>query len=149
MRTKNLGYDRDQVLTIDYQDYQPRAQYDAFRRSLLTNSNIQRVATASNPASNIHGRNLFTVESNHELTEMGFKSLFIDADYLATMGMKLVAGRGFSHNMPADTLRSVLINEAAVKRMGWQQPVPNRVRTKMAWLTASSSRPAWPNSSWW
>lgn len=127
LQTKNLGYDRAQVLTLDYQDYQPRSKYEVFRRSLLANPNILRVATASNPASNINGRVIFTVESNTGMNEMGFKPLFIDADYLETMGMKLAAGRGFSRDMPADTLNSVLINEAAVKRMGWTEPLGKKI----------------------
>lgn len=127
MQTKNMGYDRDQVLTIQYQSNQPSAKYDVFRRSLLANPNVQRVATASNPASNIQGRVIFTVESNTEMKEMGFKPLLIDADYLQTMGMKLVAGRGFSRDIPADTLNSVLINEAAVKRMGWTVPLGKKI----------------------
>jgi putative ABC transport system permease protein len=46
----------------------------------------------------------------------------MDADYLDTYGMKLVAGRFFSNDISADSTKSVLINEAAVKTFGWQKP---------------------------
>jgi putative ABC transport system permease protein len=36
--------------------------------------------------------------------------------------MKLAAGRFFSKDMPTDTTKSVLVNEAAVRTFGWQKP---------------------------
>ncbi len=127
MRTKDLGYDRDQVLTIDYQDQQPRARYSALRNSLLANPRIKNVASSSSVTSNIDGRSIFRVESNTGMKDMGFKPLGIDFDYLNTMGMKVVAGRDFSEKIPADTLNAVLVNEAAVARMGWKQPLGKKV----------------------
>ncbi|RYD88293.1 MAG: FtsX-like permease family protein, partial [Sphingobacteriales bacterium] len=127
MRDKDLGYDREQVLTIDYQDRQPRDRYNRLRSDLLANPNIRSVATASSPTSNIGGRVIFGVESNAGLKEMGFKPMGVDHDYLQTMGMKVVAGRDFSDKIPADTSNGVLVNQAAVKRMGWKEPLGKKV----------------------
>jgi putative ABC transport system permease protein len=127
MRDKDLGYSREQVLTIDYQDRQPRGRYNLLRNSLLSNPNIRNVASASSPTSNIGGRRIFGVESNTGLKEMGFKPMGIDHDFLQTMGMKVVNGRDFSDKIPADTSNGVLVNEAAVKRMGWKEPLGKKV----------------------
>ncbi|MGA0560363.1 ABC transporter permease [Larkinella sp. VNQ87] len=127
MRDKDLGYNREQVLTIDYQDRQPRDRYNLLRNTLLANPNIRSVATASSPTSNIGGRIIFGVESNTGLKEMGFKPMGIDHDYLQTMGMKVVTGRDFSDKIPADTANGVLVNQAAVKRMGWKEPLGKKV----------------------
>ncbi len=128
MRNKDLGYNPQQVLTIDYQDRQPRASYGALRNALLTNPRIRSVASASSATSNIGGRNIFTVESNEGMKEMGFRPMGIDYGYLKTMGMKVIAGRDFSEKIPADTLNAVLINEAVVARMGWKEPLGKKVR---------------------
>ncbi|MGM9506683.1 ABC transporter permease [Larkinella sp. GY13] len=127
MRDKDLGYNREQVLTIDYQDRQPRDRYNRLRSDLLANPNVRSVATASSPTSNIGGRIIFGVESNAGLKEMGFKPMGVDHDYLQTMGMKVVAGRAFSDKIPADTSNGVLVNQAAVKRMGWKEPLGKKV----------------------
>ncbi len=123
MRKADLGYNREQVLTINYQDRQPRAGYGALREALLANPRIRSVATASSPTSNVGGRNIFAVETNEGLKDMGFKPLGIDHDYLSTMGMEIVAGRGFSADFPADTTNGVIVNQAVVKRMGWKEPL--------------------------
>ncbi|GAB2586762.1 ABC transporter permease [Spirosoma areae] len=127
MRNHDLGYDREQVLTIDYQDRQPRSQFNALRNNLLANPNIRAVASASSPTSNIGGRLIFGVESNTGLKEMGFKPMQIDYDYLKTMGMNVMAGRDFSEKIPADTLNAVIINQAAVERMDWKEPLGKKV----------------------
>jgi putative ABC transport system permease protein len=127
MRNKDMGYDRSQVLTIDYQDNQPKDKYNALRKLLMDNPNVQSVATASSPVSNIGGRVIFTVESSTGMKEMAFKPTLIDHDYISTMGMKLVKGRDFSNELPNDTANSVLINEAVVKRMNWADPIGKKI----------------------
>jgi putative ABC transport system permease protein len=44
-------------------------------------------------------------------------------DYVKTVGAKIVMGREFSARFPADTSTNVILNEAAVKRMGLKNPV--------------------------
>lgn len=126
MRSKDMGYNREQVLTIDYQNSQPREKYNTFRKELLDNPNIQNVASASSPVSNIGGRLVFTIESNEGMKELPFKSTLIDQDYIQTMGMTMTAGHNFSE-LSADTANSVLINEAAMKRMNWKDPIGKKI----------------------
>lgn len=129
MRNKDMGYDRDQVLTIDYQGNQPGDKYSTFRNELLSNPGIKSVASASSPVSNIGGRIIFNVESSTGMKEMAFRPTVVDHDYIKTMGMKMVAGRSFSEDFPSDTSSSVMVNEAAVKRMNWKDPIGKKVRT--------------------
>jgi putative ABC transport system permease protein len=128
MRNKDLGYDKSQVLTINYQQDQPLDRYNALKNNLLGNPKITSVASATSATSNIDGKLIFQVESNQGLKEMGFKPMAADHDYLKTMGMKLLQGRGFSADIPADTAYGVVINEAVVKRMGWKEPLGKQVR---------------------
>lgn len=44
-------------------------------------------------------------------------------DFAKTVGAKMVQGRDFSTLFPADTSTNVILNEAAVKRMGLKNPV--------------------------
>jgi putative ABC transport system permease protein len=128
MRNKDLGYDKEQVLTISYPKGQPRDRYNALKNLLLANPQVRYVASANAPASQMGGRIICTVESNEGIKEMGFKPAFVDYDYIKTMGMKIVQGRDFSDKIPADTALSVIVNETTVKRMNWKQPLGKRLR---------------------
>ncbi|TMI81336.1 MAG: FtsX-like permease family protein [Bacteroidetes bacterium] len=46
----------------------------------------------------------------------------VDTSFFDTYDMKLAAGRFFSPAFPADTAKSLIVNEAAVRTFGWQRP---------------------------
>jgi putative ABC transport system permease protein len=46
----------------------------------------------------------------------------VDTSFFDTYDMKLVAGRFFSPAFPADSSKSLIVNEAAVRTFGWQKP---------------------------
>jgi putative ABC transport system permease protein len=47
-------------------------------------------------------------------------ALNVDAWYLDTLSMKLAAGRGYSTEFGADVTQSLILNESAVRALGWQ-----------------------------
>lgn len=55
---------------------------------------------------------------------------FIDPDYLQVLGMKLLTGRNFNAEIGADTVTSVIINEAMMNNFGWtfQNAVGQKVK---------------------
>jgi putative ABC transport system permease protein len=48
-----------------------------------------------------------------------FWTLFADPDYFEALDLELVAGRGFSFEVPTDTMDTYVLNEAALARLGW------------------------------
>lgn len=59
-----------------------------------------------------------------------FNANVIDDDYIPVMKVELVAGRNFSSENPADTKRSVIVNEAFVKEYGWTDAIGKRIPGK-------------------
>ena len=51
-------------------------------------------------------------------------------DFLKTFDIRLVQGRDFSREMDNDTLKRVILNEAAVKELGFSAPVGSFIDTK-------------------
>ena len=47
----------------------------------------------------------------------------VDEDYVAALQVPIVAGRDFSKEYPADSVSSVLVNQAFVKEVGWTDPI--------------------------
>ena len=51
----------------------------------------------------------------------------VDYEHLATMQIELLEGRNFSHAFPTDTV-AVLLNEAAVREFGFDNPISEEIR---------------------
>ena len=48
--------------------------------------------------------------------------LWVDHDFLRTFGIPLVSGREFSADRPADASEAFILNEEALRQIGWQSP---------------------------
>jgi len=47
----------------------------------------------------------------------------VDHDFIETFGIELIAGRNFSKRFPSDVDHAYILNESAVKEIGWESPV--------------------------
>ena len=131
---KDLGFNKEQVLTFHIHDRAVRLQIPALKTKLLQHPLVQGVAVAGNPIGNNNlGGHGFIFEKNDgsfpEGTTMA-QELMVDADYLPTLDIKLAAGRNFSSNIESDKYGSALINETLMKQLGWKNSIGKRVRFK-------------------
>lgn len=53
--------------------------------------------------------------------------MFISDDYLETLNIKVIKGRGFSKKFPTDLTDGYLVNEEAVRIMGMDDPLGKRL----------------------
>lgn len=117
MQQKSLGFDKDHVVTMQYNGAGIADRYDAFRNELLANSNIKDAGRSSRiPTGRLLDAMGSSVESADTLapTNADIKFVVADHDFITTYGVKMVAGRNFSRDFSLDT-SSFLLNEAAVK----------------------------------
>ncbi|RIV17347.1 ABC transporter permease [Fibrisoma montanum] len=131
MLTKELGFNKTQVLTFHLENEASRQQVRALKEELRKSPFIEQVAAASNPigGNNIGTNGMFFEQNGTMPTATQIVQKFsVDPDYLSTLEIKLLKGRNFSESFPSDALGAVLVNEALVKKMGWQQPIGKRVR---------------------
>ncbi len=128
VRSKDLGFNKEQVLTITANsDKDVSSSIRAFKNDVRDNPHVLAVSTSQGvPGSGI-SFNLFTIETKNGHTDKGVDCYGVDEDYFKTLGMKIVQGRAFS-GLP-DTLRSIIVNENMVKEYGWgNNAIGKRVR---------------------
>jgi putative ABC transport system permease protein len=118
LRNKDLGFNKDQVLTISANtDRDIRGKILAFKNGMRTNPHVLSVSTSQGvPGSGINF-SLFSIESKNGFVDKGVDCYGVDEDYFKTLGMKILKGRNFS-GLP-DTLHSIIVNENMVKEFGW------------------------------
>lgn len=131
MQQKDLGFQKDQVLTFHLHDRALRNNISAIKAELKKSPWIESVATSSNPIgrNNIMTRG-YKAEKDGKFEEASLIStdLKVDEDFVSTMGMKIVAGRNFSAGTPGDRYTAMLVNETMVKELGLKDPVGKRLQ---------------------
>lgn len=124
MQTKNLGFDKEQLLTINFRgDAAVRQQETALKTAFAQRSDITAISI-SGDIPGIGNRHAgLTIELADGTPVRGaWRFMNTDFAFLDTYGLDVVAGRGFSLDFPTDSTEAVLINEAAVVEMGLTDP---------------------------
>ena len=128
MGKKDLGYDPSFLVNVPVGRYPVETSFEVMRRAFADHPTILS-ATASRPALGSWGNNggirrVVHPEGEAE-TEWQMQSYGIDEHFLKTYGMELVAGRNLR---PRDVDRdALLLNETAVRQLGWKDPIGKRI----------------------
>jgi len=123
MQNKSLGLDKDQVVTMDYDNGLDKT-FQSFRSSLLTNSGIQDVARSSRiPSGRLLDEQGASTQSGDSLKPVtaDIKYVAADYDFVPAYGIHMAAGRNFSREYSLDTA-SFLLNAASLQALGIQNP---------------------------
>jgi putative ABC transport system permease protein len=107
------GFNKENVVVVDASETDPNKIYPAFRESIINQTSIVGVTTAT--AGLGAGHDLLGY-SNQGLT---VAVNIVDADYISVLGMKLIAGKNFEPTSSTDTLRPIVINETMMKAFSW------------------------------
>jgi len=65
------------------------------------------------------GTEVYPRNENSNGTEIHANISHVDYDYLRTLGIKLLRGRNFSKEFATDSSSGIIVNEAAVRQLGW------------------------------
>jgi putative ABC transport system permease protein len=123
IREMPIGYNADAVVTVNFDgDEQVRQNYKTIKNELLTAPYVLSVSRHSgNTVGGLGNGWIFTRNNEGKEVTTSIYRLSVDADYFDTYGMELVAGRAFEKDTE-DSTNSVMVNEAAVKMVGWPTP---------------------------
>jgi putative ABC transport system permease protein len=121
MNNRELGYNKDQVVTLRYFNELVPA-YDAFYNELLQQSIVKNVSRSSRiPTGRLLDSNgTAQVQKGDSLadTNVVLKSIYTDQEFFETYEVKFAAGRNFSKEIRTDDSLAFIVNEAAVKMIG-------------------------------
>lgn len=124
MRTKNLGFNQDQLVVIDINSGNTRRNFSSIKNEMAKIPEITHVSVSSRVPG--EWKNLAQIQavSARAPTE-GMHTLYyiaVDEDFLQTFEMDLSAGRNFSKTMGRDS-SAIIINETAARLFGWTSPL--------------------------
>ncbi|NIM12552.1 MAG: FtsX-like permease family protein [Candidatus Aminicenantes bacterium] len=123
IKNRDLGYDRDQIVVIPMKDSEARKKAGTIKTELLRNPDILYVSTSSTLPDSTNAILRVDWPGKPEDVERFMFAGFVDYDFVDLFGIKIVAGRNFSRDFPSDKNGAFLLNESAVKYLGWKSPL--------------------------
>ena len=124
MKTKDLGFHKDQVIVVSMYGIDER-QIPEIRSGLSHHPDIIGITGVSRtPGVATYGPLPFEIDEQRKLD---MQLLFVDYDFLSVMGIKLIAGRDFSPDLN-DSKRALIVNRTAARQLSKKNPVGMTIR---------------------
>lgn len=123
VQTKRLGFEQEQRIVLPTTG-EIRQNLASVRQRLLAHPNIQSVGFSQRVPSHPL---LDTIDGSAEVggTMEPFQdlaSVAVDPGFIETFGMTMAAGRNFSRERASDSTGAFVLNESAVRLLGWNSP---------------------------
>ncbi len=133
---KDLGFNKDHIVLLNTAP-PVMAQRNTFKQELVKHASIHNVTTMTEViGTGVQIRQYFLEGFNDE--PMALAGLGTDMDFFETMNIKAIRGRTFSYDHLSDTLRGYVLNETAVRQLGWEDdPIGKKVNM---WLGDNFTR---------
>ncbi|MEM6346942.1 MAG: FtsX-like permease family protein [Bacteroidota bacterium] len=124
MQDKEVGFNRDQIVYVPYRNQDIVEKASRLQNELRKSTGIAEVSISSNLPINITSQGLAQEwEGNNTGETLRIYRLRTDYDFIDLFEIELIEGRNFSPDHPADSTDTYILNEAAVKALGWDSAV--------------------------
>jgi len=125
------GYDPNRLLFTEGSG----TAFPALKHDVMETGVVTSITQSLSPMTDVYSHNAIDAWPGKQANEaMIAAGLAVgDTDYFKTVGMQLLAGRNFTGN-PGDDSASVILNEAAVRRMRLKQPLNQTIHWELSWV---------------
>jgi len=123
LTNKNLGFNKDQVLVLPILDNSIRKSMSQIKSKLTAYPDVLAVTFASHIPSHGARYNAYLPEGFSPDESQLIGKMSVDEDFLKVLNIELKEGSFFTKENPAQMQSGVIINEAAVADIGWDQAI--------------------------
>ena len=127
-KTRPVGYDNADLITVEISSPVIKKSWEALHNDLLATGAIEEACLSSSPVTAVQNSMLgYDWDGRDPRTSPVIGTVFVNDAFGKTVRWQLADGRDFSAALPADS-GAFILNEAAVKFTGLQQPVGKVIR---------------------
>jgi len=127
MSKMDLGFDRSNLLYARLSTLQSDRPFNQFRSRLIQHPDIQDASMSSNLSFVKAEGGMLNWEGAGPDEKIYFRPNRVSYDFIETMNLNILQGRDFSEDCKADSGVSCLVNEAALRCFGWDDPIGRRI----------------------
>jgi putative ABC transport system permease protein len=123
VRSTDVGFQKDQIVTIPVRGEEISSNLETIKTELKKQTSIISVSSSTYLPNRISDQTSFRWTGKTDETETRCYVSSVDFDYVDLYGISIVEGRNFSQEHVTDAKGAFLINETAVKELGWKNPL--------------------------
>ncbi len=128
VKNRPIGYESNGLVVLPMVTEDIHKHFDAVKAALLKTGTIVSIAeSGSTPTEAWNTSSGFEWKGKDPALSVDFPRIDVSYDYGKTIGWELAAGRDFSKDFASDS-SAFIINEAAVKFMGLQNPIGETIK---------------------
>ncbi len=131
MKDKELGFDKEQVLVIPDVGDVTQQSISSIKEELSGLAGVIYVAASNTVPGRGGMMTNFVPEGFSEEESQLMRTVNVDHDFIATLGLELVAGRNFSADLATDVEESAIINATAAREFGWEDPLGRIIKRRV------------------
>jgi len=122
---KDLGFDNKNILYTEINIHE-KVDFESIRERLIQHPEIVEASySATIPFQGNIGGYVTWEDAAPDQKEMISRN-YVNYNFIPTYNLKIIAGRNFSKDYPADD-KGCIINETALKVFGWDEPIGKRI----------------------
>ncbi len=130
LEDKSLGFDKDQLITVDVMDLgRLGANRDVLINEFTKSPNIESYTMSGFVPVGGNRREMFLKRRDATNIDETINSQAwpVEEDYIPTMGFEMVAGSNFNNEISSDSAMTIIINETAAKRLQLAEPIDTKL----------------------
>ena len=121
---KDLGFEKEDVVYLP-SNAEIQNNYLILKDRWENHPGIQSVTISSRvPSGRLLDSQGATAEVNGEMSQLNIRiaDIHVAHNFLDTYGINTVAGRNFNYDLASDSTEAFILNETAVREIGWSSP---------------------------
>jgi len=125
MHNKDLGFKPDHILVVPLQTDKMADNFRDYKSIFTSNPNVLNVSRSMWLPADPPNQSMFEIEGRSDAIPLW--NMAVDYDFLETLGMEIVEGRGLNRDLDHDSSRTLIINESAVHNLNIENPIGTRI----------------------
>jgi putative ABC transport system permease protein len=131
IHSKDLGFDRNNLLMLNMPWDFTVKNMATLKQEIKQIAGVTHASNSSFFISGMYGSDWYFIETEGKdgMKHVELHEVFSDDELFSTLGIKILQGRTFNANIPSDSGAAFIVNQSAVKELGWKDPVGKRIYT--------------------
>jgi len=123
LSSTDLGFQRDQQIIIPLRSSNAKNIYASLKNEIRSNPQVQEAGGTMFYPGILNPSDMGLYKDGKTVNDAKIvHTNWVDESLLQTLGVRPIAGRLFSKDFPSDTSNNIIVNETAIKQIGFTSP---------------------------